>query len=249
MKPKILLFDLETAPSLGWVWAKWETNVLDFEQEWYILSFVAKWKDGKYITCALPDFKGYTKHPENDKQLVKKLWKLFDEADVIIAHNGDNFDIKKANARFAYYNMKPPSPYKTIDTLKVARRHFSFTSNKLDDLSKYLGYGRKLVHTGFNLWQRCMKGDPKAWKKMVRYNKRDVELLEKIYLHFRPWIDNHPNLNLLNDTTRTCPNCGGVIKRQGFRISRVSKFQRYKCMSCGAWSQGEALKLNEKVIR
>lgn len=247
--PKILFFDLETAPSLGWVWAKWETNVLDFEQEWYILSFVARWKDGKYITSALPDFKGYKRQPENDKQLVKKLWKLFNEADVLIAHNGDKFDVKKANARFTYYNLPPPKPYKTIDTLKVARRHFSFTSNKLDDLGKYLGYGRKIVHTGFNLWQGCMKGDLKSWKKMIRYNKRDVELLEKIYLHFRPWIENHPNLNLVTGELQKCPKCGGELMKQGKRWTRSSVFQQYNCRSCGGWCHGESLSLEGKVVR
>src|ERR1044072_2516292 len=101
---KILLFDIETAPSLGYVWGKWEQDVLDFKREWYMLCFVAKWLDKKgMITGALTDFKTYKKDPENDRELVKQLWHLFDEADILIAHNGDQFDVKKANARFTYY--------------------------------------------------------------------------------------------------------------------------------------------------
>lgn len=236
-KPKILLFDIETAPSLGWVWGKWEQNVLDFQQEWYMLSFVAKWLNGKTITAALPDFRGYKKNPENDKELAKKLWNLFDEADILIAHNGDKFDIKKANARFTFHKLPPPSPYKSIDTLKVARRHFNFTSNKLDDLGKYLGYGRKLTHTGFHLWQGCMKGDKKAWKKMVQYNKRDVELLEKIYLHFRPWITNHANLAIHTDA-KVCPRCQSKnLQSRGFGFSNNAKYRRFRCNDCGGWSK------------
>lgn len=243
-KLKILLFDLETAPSLGWVWAKYETDVLDFEQEWYLLCFAAKWLDGKMMTHALPDFKGYKPGSENDELLVRELWKLFDEADILIAHNGDKFDIRKANARFAYYKLPPPSPYKTVDTLKVARRYFAFTSNKLDDLGKHLGYGRKLTHTGFALWQGCMRGDAKAWKHMIDYNKRDVVLLEEIYLHLRPWIQSHPNVSILSDKPDGCPNCSSTkLQSRGKGISKSGVYQRFACQDCGAWSKGSTKKV------
>ena len=29
---KILFLDIETAPSLGWVWGKWQQNVIDFKE-------------------------------------------------------------------------------------------------------------------------------------------------------------------------------------------------------------------------
>jgi len=244
VKPKVLLFDVETAPSLGYVWEKYETNVLDFVNEWYLLCFAAKWLDGKMMTYSLPDFDGYKPGSENDKKLVKRLWELFDEADILIAHNGDQFDIKKANARFAYYNLPPPSPYKTVDTLKVARRYFQFTSNKLDDLGNHLGYGRKLAHTGFHLWKGCMKGDPKSWKHMVEYNKRDVVLLEKIYLHFRPWVQGHPNISVLKELPNGCPNCGSHnVKRDGHSITKTGKYQQYRCKDCFAWSRGTVNKI------
>ena len=244
MKPKILLFDIESAPSLGWVWEKYETNVLDFVNEWYLLCFAAKWLDGKMMTYALPDFEGYKPGSENDKKLVKRLWELFDEADILIAHNGDNFDIKKANARFAYYNLPPPSPYKTVDTLKVARRYFNFTSNKLDDLGNHLGYGRKLAHTGFHLWKGCMSGDKKSWKHMVEYNKRDVVLLEKLYLHLRPWIQNHPNTSILAEKPDGCPNCASLnLQRRGWGINKTGRYRSYFCKDCGAWSQGKSIKV------
>jgi DNA polymerase elongation subunit (family B) len=230
------------------VWEKYETNVIDFKQDWYLLCFAAKWLDGKFITKALPDFPGYKAGSENDKHLVKELWKLFDEADILIAHNGDQFDIRKANARFAYYNLPPPSPYKTVDTLKVARRYFNFTSNKLDDLGKQLGYGRKLVHTGFNLWQGCMHGDPAAWKKMIAYNKRDVELLEKIYKHFLPWITNHPNISTLSEIPNGCPNCASRnLMKRGFGFTKSGKYPRYQCNDCLSWSHGPSQKITQII--
>lgn len=242
---KILLFDLETAPSLGWYFDLWkEGNIVGTKADWYILCFAAKWLDGKMMTHALPDFKGYKPGSENDELLVRELWKLFDEADILIAHNGDKFDIRKANARFAYYKLPPPSPYKTIDTRKVAKKYFNFTSNKLDDLGNHLGYGRKLVHTGFELWKGCMRGEPKAWAHMVKYNKRDVILLEQIYKHFLPWIQSHPNISVLSGKADCCPNCGSNrLQSRGTGINRSGIYQRWHCQSCGAWSKGHAKKV------
>lgn len=238
---KIALLDIETAPNLGWVWGMWEQNVIDFKKSWYMLSFSVKWlgdKRGK--TYALPDFgPQYNKDPECDKALVKELWKVLDEADIVIAHNGDAFDIKKSNARFIAHNLPPPRPFKTIDTLKIARRHFKFDSNKLDNLGQYLGVGRKMPHTGKHLWLGCMRGEPRAWRMMRRYNAADVELLERVYLRLRPWATTHPNLN---NYTRACgcPTCQSKnIHKRGFQVTRRGKYPRLHCQDCGAWSRGD----------
>jgi DNA polymerase elongation subunit (family B) len=246
VKPKILLFDIENAPSLGWFYDLWkEGNIVGTKSEQYFLSVAYKFLGDRKVECiSLPDFKSYKPESENDKLLVKELWKLFDEADIIVAHNGDRFDIRKANARFAYYNLPPPSPYKTIDTLKIAKRYFNFTSNKLDSLGEHLGYGRKLVHTGFNLWKGCMSGDAKSWKHMVEYNKRDVVLLEQIYKHFLPWVVNHPNVSVLKEVPDGCPNCSSTdLEKRGFGINRTGKYQKYQCKGCGAWSSGKSVKV------
>src|ERR1041385_6213513 len=107
-KPKILLVDIETAPSLGYCWGKWQQNVIAFKEDWYILSVAFKWLGDKKIqTRLLCDYKSYKNNPQNDKFLVEELWKLFNEADIIIAHHGDGFDVKKSNARFVFHGLKP----------------------------------------------------------------------------------------------------------------------------------------------
>lgn len=243
--PKVLLFDIETSPSKGYYFDLWrEGNIVWTEEEWYMLCFAYKWLGKKKIrTHALPDFKGYKPGSPDDKALVLELWKLFDEADILIAHNGDRFDIPKANARFAFYKLPPPSPYKTVDTRIEAKRIFKFTSNKLDDLGEYLGYGRKLVHTGSNLWKNCMAGVMKAWAHMIRYNKRDVELLELIYLHMRPWMKTHPSISVISNIPDGCPNCGHQVHKRGLGITRSGIYQRYQCINCKAWSKGSTKKV------
>ena len=44
-EPKILLYDIETAPIQAYVWGLWDNNVAlnQIETDWYILSWSAKW--------------------------------------------------------------------------------------------------------------------------------------------------------------------------------------------------------------
>ncbi len=241
--PRIALFDIETAPNLSYVWGHYEQNVLDVDRPWHILCFAYKWLGEKKIhTKGLCDYKGYGKHKNDDSHLVKDLWRLFDEADIIIAHNGDAFDIKKARARFITQGLPPNSPFKSIDTLKIARKEFKFDSNKLNDLGKYLRVGRKIPHTGFKLWLDCMGGDAKAWKLMKRYNARDVELLEHVYEKLKPWASAHPNLAAYTNT-HSCPKCqSGNLQRRGSAISGQRRYQRLQCQDCASWAKGSLIK-------
>ena len=242
---KILLFDIETAPNLAYVWARYEQNVIEMEKSWYILSFSCKWLgESKTHVYGLPDFKEYRRDTTNDYGLVRKLWDFLDEADIVVAHNGDRFDIKKANAKFIEHGLNPPSPYKSVDTLKIARQVFKFDSNKLDDLGDVLKVGRKLRTGGKDLWMDCIRGDMKAWKKMLAYNKQDVLLLERVYLKFRSWSTNHPNVTVF-EQTKGCPKCGSwLYVKRGFGIAGDGIKQKYRCNGCEGWFQ-RTVKKNE----
>lgn len=243
-EPKILVYDIETSPHLIEAWGTYQTDALKVVRESYILCFAYKWLGQKKThVVALPDFKTYKKDPENDGELVKALHSLFDEADIVIAHNGDKFDQKKSNRRFLMHGLTPPSPFRTVDTLKVARSQFASPSNRLDDLGAHLGLGRKVQHTGKNLWFDCMAGDEKAWDLMKKYNKQDVDLLEAVYNVLVPWAKNHPNVTVYTGE-EACPKCSSfnVIKR-GIRHTNASSYQRYYCNDCGGWfHEGSAVK-------
>lgn len=175
MKPKILLYDIETSPNIGAYfnpYADKGSNIVWIERHWHLLSFAYKWLgESKTYVHALPDYKKtYKANPHDDSELVKELWGLMDMSHIVIAHNGIAFDTKKSNARFIYHSLPPPTPYKEIDTKLVAKRYFKFDSNRLDSLGDYLGVGRKLRHTGAELWRECLNGDEKAWSLMKKYN-------------------------------------------------------------------------------
>jgi len=237
-KPRILLFDIETFANLGWVWGKYEQNVIRFKDHWFIISFAYKWVDeNKIYSYSLPSFSLYKKEPKNDRELCRKLWELFNEADIVVAHNGRAFDVKKSMARFIQHEFKPPAPFKVVDTKLVAKRYFKFDSNRLDDLGQYLGLGEKIKHEGFTMWLDCVeRKNMKAWKKMTLYNRQDIILLSKIYLKMRPWTDNHPNSNTIMGTTSNCPVCSSEkTQRRGFAVNRVTRFQKFQCQDCGSW--------------
>lgn len=242
---KIAFFDIETSPNIGYTWGKYEQNVIEFQREWHLLSFAVKWSGlNKVEVYGLPDFPGYDKDKSNDRLLTQKLWDMMNEADLIVAHNGDKFDCRKANTRFLAHGLTPPAPYKTVDTLKLARKYFALNSNKLNDIAEFLGIGQK-IETRFELWLKCMDGDPKAWAKMKKYNSMDVVLLEKVYDKFRPWHVTHPNITIKQiDMEPTCPACGSKdVQKRGFNYMIAYKSQRYQCKACGHWAKGGNQKL------
>lgn len=245
---RILVYDIETTPNLGYTWGKWDQNVIQFHQEWHLLSFAYKWLGEKRVNVvALDDFAGYKRNLTNDIHVARELHALIDEANVTIAHNGDKFDMRKAQARFVVHGFDPPSPVRQIDTLKIARRHFMFNSNSLDDLGRVLGVGRKGKTGGFDTWLGCMAGDPAAWARMKKYNRQDVQLLEDVYLRLRPWIENHPHVGVLAGKPDSCPKCGvvGRLESKGLRRNRVTAVRRYQCRSCGGYCQARLAERNQ----
>jgi uncharacterized protein YprB with RNaseH-like and TPR domain len=202
-------------------------------QESLIISAAWKWHGDKEV---------YEAHinparPKDDHQLIKTLYKVLLQADVLVAHNGDKFDLRKFNARAIYHRLKPLPKIPTIDTLKIARRVFYFNSNRLDYLGKFLcGTGK--LPTTYDLWLDVMDGDAGALATMVKYNKADVVVLEKVYERLLPYIKNHPNAALYRDV-KVCPNCGsGNFQKRGFQFNLTTKRQRYQC-ECGAWFSGK----------
>jgi RNase_H superfamily len=239
--PKILILDIETQPDTVWVWGVYEQNAISVKEHWQCLSFSARWfPKGKWITKGLCDYEGY-KAGGDDRKLLQEVWNLLDEADIIVAHNGVDFDIKKLNARFIVHGMPPPSPFKVVDTKRATKRVAAFSSNKLDWLSQQLEIGKKLEHEGWPMWRGCMNGDMKMWAKMKHYNKHDVGLLTELYARLSPWL-NQPNANMWSDLDGEpiCvnPACKGKnLQRRGIARNKTRMYIRFQCKDCGAWGR------------
>lgn len=233
-KPKVFLFDIETAPVLAYVWGLFDQNIglNQVKADWHLLSWAGKWLDEDEIFYH--DQRGVT-NLENDKEILQKLWEKLDQADIVIGHNSKRFDTKKVNARFIYHDMPPVSTFREVDTLSIARRKFSFLSNKLAHLATFLkcktnkSEHKKFI--GFDLWSQCLKGNIEAFEEMELYNKADVIVLEEVYKKLRPW-DNSINYSIFEKDS-LC-SCGSSdFTKYGFRFTNTGKFRRFKCKSCG----------------
>lgn len=236
-KAKILFYDLETAPLKSYLFSMWQNGVglNQIETDWYLMSFTAKWADSdEVIYMDIRD----KYDQEDDTELLKVLWKLLNEADIVIGHNIKRFDNKKLNARFILNGMEPPSTYRSIDTLQIAKALFGFTSNKLEYLTdKLCTVYKKSKHTkfpGFELWAECLKGNIEAWEEMEEYNKFDVLSNQELYEVLMPWDKTLPNFDVYIDEEIDISEW----IEDGYHYTNLGKYQRYRNKVTGQQRRG-----------
>lgn len=243
--PKILFIDIETKPILGHVWRLWDQNVglNQIVEDWSILSFCAKWKGTEEVIYQ--DLEGQDDF-EDDAVLLDSLWRLLNEADIVIGQNSRRFDVKKIFARFILNGLPKPSHFRQIDTMEIAKRQFGFTSNKLEYMTdKLCTVYKKQTHKQFPghlLWAECLKGNPEAWAEMKDYNIYDVLSLEELYDILSSWDDKLPNFDVYVD---------GILDmdewvKDGFHYSNFGKYQRYRNITTGVQRRSRVNELSKE---
>jgi DNA polymerase III alpha subunit (gram-positive type) len=177
---RVLVLDIETSLMVFTAFSTGHNYLTDrnIVSDFFVMSWAAKWlNEADYFSAVLTPKEAKSK---NDKRILKELLPLLNEADLVVYHNGDKFDAKKLNTRFIFHGLDIPE-YKGIDTLKLARKHFSFSSNKLDYICKFLGLPAKSEHSGYETWLKCLAGDAEELNTLVKYNENDIFILETLY--------------------------------------------------------------------
>lgn len=252
--PKILIFDIETSPFMAYAWTRFKQFFQDSMvlQEGYVLCWAAKWLGNDNVMSDAiwnHDAADGAVCEGNDYEVCKSLHALLDEADIVVAHNGNRFDIPTMNTRFLFHGLPPNKPYKKVDTLSILKHNFMLPSNKLSTAAIYFGLPHKMDAGGFSVWKRCMDGDKEAQTHMETYNIQDVITLEALYMILRPWHNTHPNVSLYyDDTDARCPCCGSkdINVHDPAAIQSAASVTLYPlvtCNSCGKHSK-KAGKLN-----
>jgi len=233
---KILMWDVETAPSMAYVWKIWKENIgtsqlLDVGR---VICWSAKWMGDEEVLYS-------AEWIAKPKEMVTRLHELLEEADAHITYNGNRFDTPVIQSEFLKYGLAPPAPSKSIDLYQVVKRQFRFISNRMDFVCQQLGLDGKTETGGFQLWSDVLEGDPEAQEKMIDYNIQDVICLEELYEKLKPWIPNHPNSALYAGPAngeRVCPTCGSThVQRRGTAKTSTMVYRRYQCMDCKSWSR------------
>lgn len=232
--PRVLLIDIETSPILAYVWDLFDQNipVEMIKEDWFIMSYSAKWLGEKKVIQ-----NDCRKKIGDDYKLLVEIKELLDEADVVVGQNSIRFDERKINARLKIHKIPPPSSYRSVDTLRIAKKKFGFTSHKLGYVTDKLNTKyKKLDHSKFagnKLWLQCLAGNKKAWDEMKKYNIHDVLALEEYYNDLDPW---HSTINFnafAGEYINKCSCGSSKFIKHGYQFTNGGRYQRYRCIECG----------------
>jgi len=232
-KRKRLYFDIETSPNIGFFWTagfKLNISTESIIKERAIICICYKWEEDKVTHSLNWDSK------QNDKKMLQEFIKVANEADELVGHNGDKFDLAWIRTRCLFHRIDMFPTYTTIDTLKVARSKFKFNSNKLNYIAKYLGIGQK-IHTEYDLWKDIvLNKDKDAMDKMIKYCKMDVILLEKVHKELSLHIPAKTHYGVIFGGDRgSCPECGSDdLVRNNKRVTATGVVKvQMRCNTCG----------------
>lgn len=228
----ILTIDIETSPMICAVWDAYNPTVSpdSIIEPKKIMCFAAKWYGN-------PEVEFYSTYRHGDDGMGFHLFRLLNEADVVMHYNGIRFDVPHINTHLIKNNFGPPSPYKQLDLYQTVKKRFAFDFKKLGYVNEQLELESKLDGIGLSHWLACMQGDPDSWALMQKYNEQDVVATEKLYDRVKLWIPGHPSLVAVSGEF-ACRLCNSThLEKRGFAYTGVSKYQRYRCFDCGAWSR------------
>lgn len=241
---RILMWDVEIAEAL---WAAYPSRKSQYLgprhliQNQFFFCGAWKWHHENEIQAVslLDDPDRFGEDHTDDYHVIKTLKDTIESADVLVHHNGDTFDWKHLNTRSAFHGLGPVRKPRMIDTLKVAKKEFRFPFNGMDAVCEFLGLPRKEKPPEGDM-RKGMFGNAHAIQNIVQYNEQDIRMQEALYEKLRPYITNHPNLNVMEDREDGCPKCGSMsFHRDGYRYTNAGKYQSYECNNCGGYFQGK----------
>lgn len=247
MQNNVFILDIETFPMELYAWRLGEQylGTDNIKRDWSIAAWSVK-RLGEPANSLIYRDTRKEKDPRNDRTILKDLWDVLNEADIVISQNGQAFDEPKIKARMMECNMKPYKPFKHYDTYKELK-NIGFTSHKLGYLTdKFCAKYKKLSHkrfSGLSLWIGCLQGNLEAWNEMRKYNNYDVLSTEELYLATRGWSKEKATPFFYGNVKRQCKQCGAFrLTLQGKDRTAKKVFHSMQCQACGKYQRGEEIK-------
>lgn len=229
---KILHIDIEVFPAQVYTYDLYQP-IISYKQiiePSRIMCFAAQWDHKKKVE--------FFAEWDGREEMLKSLWELIDEADVIVGYNSQRFDYPWITGELMMHGFSKPSPVKHIDLFLTVRSNTRLLSKKLDYVSERLLGDRKIDVNTLQLARQCYSADEKEAKKarilMAKYNRQDVKLLPRIVGDIRSFIKwPHP---INPDNPYSCHSCGSVeLQKRGTAKTLSGEYQRFACKACGSW--------------
>jgi DNA polymerase elongation subunit (family B) len=233
---KRLYFDIETSPCVVYTWgAGFKLNISheNIIKERKVICIAWKWEHEKDAHVMHWDSK------QNDKTMLGRFLEIANEADECVGHYIDHFDAPWFRTRCLIHGFDPIPIYKTIDTKAWASKYFYFNSNKLDYISKVLGFEGK-IRTEFDLWKRVMDGDEKALAYMCEYCMVDVIRLEQVFHKLEGYMKPKSHAGVMGgEDNWSCPHCGSRhVGHEKIRTTGAGTIQhQMRCRKCKSYFQ------------
>ncbi len=230
-----MFYDIETSPCVGLFWGAGydvQINHDSIVEERAVMTIAWKWEGFPKVYHLSWD------RYHCDKEMLIQFINEANEADELVAHYGDRFDMPWIRTRCLFHKIAALPLYKTVDTKSWASKHFYFNSNKLDYIAKFFGLGGK-IKTDYNLWKNIvLKNCAKSMDKMIRYNKNDVVILEKVWKRMQLAVPHQTHVGVMNGGPRwSCPHDGSEnvwMRKVRITAAGTKQFQM-QCKDCGGY--------------
>lgn len=232
---KRLFWDIEVSPNVVLAFRAGFDLTINHDaiiSERKVICIGFKWEGDKKRTVLRWD------KNQDDKAMLEEFLEIAEEADEMVHHFGDKFDLPWFRTRCLFHRLKPLPLFKTVDTKMLASKHFYFNSNKLDYISKYLGHGGK-EKMEFDDWKDIvMLKCPKALDKMCHYCGIDVVRLEEVYHDLKFCVKPKTHAGVVAGLGKwTCPRDGSknvFISKVKVSAAGTVSYQM-QCKECGGY--------------
>jgi uncharacterized protein YprB with RNaseH-like and TPR domain len=125
----------------------------------------------------------------DDSATVRLVQSALADHDVLCAHNGTRFDLPFLRTRALKWGVPRLPDLKVVDPLSIAWRKFRLKSNRLGNISDYIGVRDKKTPLDMSIWgDAVLNGSREAMDLIVEHCVADVKVLCGVLKIVKPFI-------------------------------------------------------------
>ena len=147
----------------------------------------------------------FVSKPEEEKKVLEDLMKFLEDmkGEEVYVWNS-SFDIPFLLSRAIKNDVDASILFqlKIIDLCKFCRENLKLSSNKLDEVSKFLGLNKNLKTTGKNMqefYMAFLRGNTDKKEEIIKHCMDDVHRLKEVHERIKDYVEIWKRLNFRNN--------------------------------------------------